>query len=99
MQIQALAEHKLLPSEKQAFFCTLRRLAGKHGRLPDSMVITDGLDIPNSGQPFAWSVFADIKRGKYGGHAVAVKTMRVGWSDNIGKIRRVSMEDVFTVKI
>jgi hypothetical protein len=38
--IHGLAKHKLHAAEKQAFFGTLRRLAGKHARLPGSMVIT-----------------------------------------------------------
>jgi len=86
--IQGLAEHKLRSSEKQAFFGTLRKLAGKHARLPDSMVITDKIDFSN--QPHTSGGFADIKQGQYKGFNVAVKTLRVGEGDNFDKIRRVS---------
>lgn len=90
MQIQALAEHDLLPSEKQTFFVTLRKLTGMHARLPDSMVITDKVHIPDAGQPYTSGGFADIKQGKYKDCVVAVKTMRVAASDNFEKIRKVS---------
>jgi chitodextrinase len=90
MQIQALAEHKLPLSEKQSFFVTLRKLAAAHDRLPDSMVITDEVEFPNSSQPYTSGGFADIKQGKYKSHTVAVKTMRVAVSDNFRKISRNS---------
>ena len=36
--VQGLAEHKLHSSEKPRFFDTLWTLAGKHARLPNSMI-------------------------------------------------------------
>ena len=87
--IQGLAEHKLHASERQAFFSTLRRLAGKHARLPESMVITDKIDF-SPGQPRTSGGFADIKLGVYKGCTVAVKILRVAMSDDFGKIRKVS---------
>ena len=68
------------------------------GRLPDSMVITDKVDILDSGQPSTWGGFADIKRGEYKGHPVAVKTMRVAASDAFERIRKVSVESEFTTE-
>ena len=98
MPVQALAEHDLLPFEKQVVFVTLRRLAGIHGRLPDSMVITEKVHMPNSGQPYTSGGFADIKQAEYKEHLVAVKTMRVAASDDFEKIRRVSGENAFAIK-
>jgi hypothetical protein len=89
VQIQAFAGRHLQPSEKQVFFASLRKLAGAHGRLPNSMVITDEVEIPDSGQPYASGGFADIKQGKHQGHTVAVKMLRVSASDDVDKIRKV----------
>lgn len=80
----------LCAAEKQVFFSTLMRLAGKHARLPDSMVITDEIECSASGQPLTSGGFADIKQGEYKGCAVAVKTLRIAQTDNLDKIRRVS---------
>ena len=88
--VQGLAGHQLHAAEKQVFFSTLRRLAGKHARLPDSMVITDKIDYSASSQPRALGGFADIRKGEYKGGTVAVKTLRVGETDNSEKIRKVS---------
>ncbi|KAF9644384.1 kinase-like protein [Thelephora ganbajun] len=89
-----LAEHKLHASEKQTFFGTLRRLAGKHARLPDSMVITDNIDFSSPTQPQTSGGFADIKPGRYKGHTVAVKTLRVAMTDNFEKIRKQFCKEV-----
>ena len=86
--IQGLAGHQLRGVEKQAFFVTLRRLAGKHARLPQSMVITDKIEY-SSNQPQKSGGFADIKPGRCGGCAVAVKALRVARTDNFEKIRKV----------
>ena len=79
------------------FFGTLRKLTAMHGQLPDSMIITEKVDIPKSLQPYTSGGFADIKRAQYNGHAVAVKTMRVAASDDFKKIRKVSEENVVIV--
>jgi len=84
-------------AEGQAFFNTLRRLAGKHAQLPESVIVTDEIDFTVSSQPHLSGGFADIKPGMYKGCIVAVKTMRVAMTDNTDKIRRVSGEDVFMV--
>lgn len=62
------------------------------------MVITDKVEISNSGQPYTSGGFADIKQGRYNRHTVAVKIMRVAASDDFEKIRKVSRRDIFTVK-
>ena len=71
------------------------RLAGEHARLPNSMIITDKIDISTSNQSHPSGSFADIKQGQYKECTVAVKTLRVGVVDGLDKIRRVSREDVF----
>ena len=97
VQTQALAENNLPSSEEQVFFGTLMELKAMHGRLLDSMKITEKLDIPKSPQPYKSGGFADIKQAQYNGHAVAVKTMRVAASDDFKKIRKVSEENVVIV--
>ena len=87
--IQGLAVHKLHSSEKHTFFSTLRRLAGKHARLPNSMIITDKIDFSATSQPHTSGGFADIKPGQYKGCTVAVKSLRVATTDNFEKIRKV----------
>ena len=90
---QGIAEHKLKTIEKQAFFVTLRRLAGIHGRLPDSMMITEKIEVED--QILANGGFADVRIGRYMGHLVAVKTMRVAEQDDTLKIRKVSLSGFF----
>ena len=85
--------HNLKAPEKHAFFTTLRRLAGCHGRLPDSMMITDRVEISDT--ILASGGFADIRRGTYMGSLVAVKTMRVSPQDDFLKIRKVTINDIF----
>ena len=85
---QGIAEYNLKTVEKNAFFTTLRRLAGTHGRLPKSMMITEDIEV--SDKVSASGGFADIRTGKYmGRHLVAVKTMRVAEQDELSKIRKV----------
>ena len=90
---QGIAEHNLRASEKQAFFQTLRRLAGKHVRLPSSLVIIDKIDHSRSGQLQTSGGFADVKQGQYRGCTVAVKTLMVTKedekADNFETIRKV----------
>jgi len=84
--------HKLNTDEKQAFFVTLRRLAGTYGRLPDSMVITEKIEVED--KILANGGFADVRIGKYTGHLVAVKKLRVAETDNFVKIRKVGTNDI-----
>ena len=91
--LQSLAEQELTNAEKQAFFLTLRRLAGHHGRLPDSMIITEEIETPDTIP--ASGIFVDVKRGIYMGQLVAVKTMRVPMQNHLLMIRKVSIEHIF----
>lgn len=87
--------HDLRTAEKQAFFVTLRRLAGRYGRLPDSMIIAEDIEV--SDQILASGGFADVRRGRYKGHHVAVKAVRITEGDDILKIRKVRTKDLFAV--
>ena len=93
--IQGLVEYKLRGPEKHAFFNTLRRLGGKHARLPNSMVITDEINISTSSQVYSPGVFAETRPGQYKGCTVAVRTLNVARAGNYGKVRTVSGEDIF----
>ena len=61
--------------------------------MPDSMIITE--EIETSDVMFASSRFADVRRGIYMGQLVAVKTMRVAMRDDLLKIRKVNIKDIF----
>jgi len=80
--------HNLKPAEKQAFSVTLRRLAERHGLLPDRMKITEELKV--SDEELGSGGFGDIVLGTYKGCAVAVKTMKVTLQDDFLIIRKVS---------
>jgi len=72
----------------------LRRLAGFRGRLPDSMVITEKIEVGD--EILASGGFADVRIGKYMGRLVAVKTMRLAEKDDTLKIRKVSVSGFFS---
>jgi len=85
---QGISEHDLRPAEKQAFFLTLRRLAERHGSLPDRMKITERVEVSDA--VLASNGFTEIRSGMYMGCRVAVKAIRVTAQDNFPKIRKVS---------
>ena len=59
------------------------------------MIITEKIEV--SADIFASGGFADVRRGTYNGHLVAVKTMRVTEQDDPLKIRKVRANDIFSV--
>jgi hypothetical protein len=79
--------HNLKSTEKLASFIVLRRLAGIHGRLPVSTII--GEKVETEGAVLASGGFSDIRLGRYMGHLVAVKSLRVAETDDWLKIRKV----------
>jgi len=87
---QGIAVHKLKPAEKQASFVTLRKLAGRHGLLPNRMKIAEKIHI--SDEVLAFNALADLRCGTCEGRPVAVKTMRVTAQDDFMKIRKVSSD-------
>ena len=58
------------------------------------MTITDNVDFERD--ILASGGFADVRRGTYLGHPVAVKTLRVAEKDDVVKIREVSIGAVFS---
>ena len=72
----------------------MRRLAEYHGQLPDSMVIPGRIEV--SSEIPASGGFADVRSGKFMGHLVMVKTMRIAKPDDLSKIRKVSIKSTFS---
>ena len=70
----------------------LRRLAERHGRLPDRMMITETMEV--SEKIVASGGCGDIRTGTYMGGLVAVKTARVAARDNFKKIKKVSFNEI-----
>ncbi|KAF9645811.1 kinase-like protein [Thelephora ganbajun] len=89
---RGIAKHNLKITEKQDFFVTLRRLAARHGRLPDSVIITDKIEVED--KILASGGFADVRSGSYKGHRVAVKTLKVAMNDDVPKIRKQFCKEV-----
>jgi len=57
------------------------------------MMITQNIDV--SEKILANGGFTDVRTGTYKGHLVAVKSIRVSGQDNLEKIRKVSVDDIF----
>jgi len=85
---QGITAYNLKHTEKQAFFVTLRRLAERHGRLPDRLTITEEIEI--SDETLTFGGFACVRSGRYKGRLVAVRTMRTKARAEFPKIRKVS---------
>jgi len=58
------------------------------------MMITENIQV--EGKVLASGGFADVRRGKYMGYLVAVKTLRVAETDDFAKIRKVRITDIFS---
>jgi serine/threonine protein kinase len=71
----------------------LRRLAGRYGQLPDSIIITERIEVEDN--ILVSGGFADLRCGRCVGHLVAVKTLRVAEKDDLLKIRKVSVNAIF----
>ena len=56
-------------------------------------MITEKIEV--SDEVFASSGIADVRSGRYAGHLVTVKTMRVAAQDDLLKIRKVSIDEIF----
>ena len=57
------------------------------------MIVTEKIEV--SDEILASGGFADVRSGKYMGHLVAVKTVRVTAQDDFLKIRKVRTDDIF----
>ena len=89
---QGIVEHTLGSAEKCDFFVLLRRLAQRHGRLPDRMMITEKIEVSEELPSFFGG---SVGLGTYKGHPVVVKTAIFGLSRDLEKIRKVSINDIF----
>ena len=93
---QGIAGPGLTTTEELAFSVTLRELAETHGQFPKSMTITK---IKVSDKILPSGGFADVRTGTYKERLVAVKTMRVAKQDDLLKIRKVSVHNVFSANL
>ena len=62
--------------------------------MPASMMITGKIEVEDKILPSGG--FADVRCGRYMGHLVAVKTLKVVEHDDFMKIRKVSITDTFS---
>ncbi|KAF9789239.1 kinase-like domain-containing protein [Thelephora terrestris] len=90
----SLTGHKLCTRDKTTFFGCLRKLAGRHARLPNSMVIRDEISFSESMNPYISCGLTDLKLGQYKGCTVAVKRMRETMADGLEKIRKRFCKEV-----
>ena len=86
---QGITGYNLKPTEKQAFFVTLRRLAERHGQLPDRIMITEEIEISDGTLIFGG--YGYVRPGMYKGRLVAVKTMKAEVRDEFLMIKKVSI--------
>jgi len=56
-------------------------------------MVAENIDV--SEKILANGGFADVRTGTYKGRLVAVKSMRVSEQDDLGKLRKVSVDDIF----
>ena len=89
---QGIAEPKLNPAERQAFFIALRRFAERLGRLPDRMMVRENIEV--SDEISAFGGFGDVRNGTYRGQRVAVKTAKISSVKELEKIRKVSINSI-----
>ena len=87
---QALRTSMLQSNLAHHSFSLLRKLAGKTGRLPVKYLVSKDADYQVEATIFASGGFADVRKGKLGKRAVAVKTIRVAQDGDIFKIRKAS---------
>ena len=86
---QGVAGHNLKTAEMVAFFLTLRKLAERHGILPDWVMIRERFEV--SAEVLAFGGFGDIRSGMYMGRHIAVKTAKLAQRDKFDKARKVSI--------
>ena len=87
---QALRTNVLQSKLAHHSFSMLRKLAGKTGQLPVNYLVSEDADYQVEATILASGGFADVRKGKLGKRAVAVKTIRIAQDVDIFKIRKVS---------
>ena len=65
--------------EQRKAFVLLKRLCRAHAKLPSSYVIEDGIKTEGS-HAYAFGGAADVWKGQYNGKLVAIKSLRICWS-------------------
>lgn len=74
--LQILTEPDIHENQRNKCSVILQKLCGACCLLPDSYIISDGLELTGD-YPVAHGGFADVYQGTYKGRAVAVKTLRL----------------------
>jgi hypothetical protein len=81
---------QLIPRQREKYSAVLRKLCGHAAILPTSHTLTDGLK--KSGEiPKAGGGFAEVWQGTYKGHTVAIKALRMYDTDELLKVKKVSL--------
>lgn len=88
MQIQALSIKKLDSDLRKKLTTALHKLCGLCDILPTSHVITDGLEL-TSHKPTSSGGFSDVYPGRYQGRPVAIKSLRVEYTPDVKKVKKV----------
>lgn len=86
--LQALAGRPLDGKLKKTFLLTIITLAGRYGRFPGSLAITDQIEV--SDKIIASGGFADVKYGVRRNHPVAVKVLRTPSGSDMEEVRKVN---------
>ena len=93
--LQGIKNHNLETADRQTFFITFIKLAGLHRQLPRSAMITGKVEVEK--EILASGGCSDVRFGRYMGHPVAVKALRITPTDDLLKLRRVSINDIVSV--
>jgi hypothetical protein len=88
-QILGDSESALQDKERTRCSVTLQKLCGACCLLPDSHVISDGLELTNE-LPVAHGGFANVYQGSYRGRPVAIKTLKLSQADEGVRLKKVS---------
>ena len=70
--------------EQRKSFVLLKRMCRAHSRLPSSYVIEDGI-VTEGSRACAFGGVADVWKGRYDGRLVAIKVLRIRWSQGDGE--------------
>jgi hypothetical protein len=81
--------------QQQKYIIVLRRLCGNSGILPTSYHLNDGIEKSGS-VPHGSGGFADVWQGKFRGRRVALKVLRTYATDDINKVKKVSVFLLFS---
>ena len=65
--------------EQRKSFVLLKRMCRAHSKLPSSYVIEDGI-VTEGSRACAFGGVADVWKGRYNGKLVAIKALRIRWS-------------------